>query len=137
NESQQRISALARYWFSGVDVVSPPTSLSHRMITGLYGGLSLTWRCLGFFAMAAGLLARWGWWGVPTVALMWVLWFGVPFLKKKPKRNDGQPSAAARTRQIVSWSASLSAAAVLVAWLVAPAHLMAPAIVEYAPLTIL
>jgi putative peptide zinc metalloprotease protein len=87
--------------------------------------------------MAAALLARWGWWGMPAVALLWALWFGVPFLKKRPKRNDGPPSSAARTRQIVSWSASLSVAAMLLAWLISPAHLTAPAIVEYAPLTIL
>src|SRR4051794_23822206 len=44
NESQQRISALARYWFGGVDVVSPPVPLRQRIISSLYGGLSLTWR---------------------------------------------------------------------------------------------
>ncbi|HEY2410647.1 MAG TPA: site-2 protease family protein [Pirellulaceae bacterium] len=137
NESQQRVSALARYWFAGVDVVTPPTPLSHRVTTSLYGGLSFAWRCVSFFGMAAALLARWGWWGIPAVALLWALWFGVPFLKKRPKRNDGPASSAARTRQIVSWSTSLSAAALLLAWLISPAHLTAPAIVEYAPLTIL
>src|SRR5262249_30856080 len=137
NESQQRVSALARYWFGGVDIVAPPTPLSHRVITSLYGGLSFTWRCLSFFGMSASLLAPLGWWGVPALALLWALWFGVPFLKRRPKRKDGPPSSAARTRQIISWSTSLSVAALLLAWLISPAHLTAPAIVEYAPLTIL
>lgn len=136
-ESRRYMSNLYHFWLCGLDVSRVSGGLFNRMLIKSYAVASLAWRWITFLGIAVSLIARWSWWGAAASVVVAWFWFGW----KWPEKNKTQ-KAPSRTAQGIrrrrAAFATLAAAVALVAIrLLAPAPVSAPAVVEYAPLTIL
>lgn len=136
-ESRRRMIELGRHWFSGLDV--PPHDESYRRTLGLllYGLAASAWRCTMWFTLVAGLVAKWETTGVVAAVVMSWFWWGGTFKARGSLPIVGSATPAARRRSMLAWASAVGVVLMVIAWLASPAQITAPAIVEYAPLTLL
>ncbi|MBS0207951.1 MAG: hypothetical protein JSS27_03260 [Planctomycetes bacterium] len=138
SQGQQAVSSWARFWFRGADVSVLRERTWRGWFVVIYGFLSCGWRWLTFFGIAISLIAEWGWWGAAASVVVAWFWFGwkmpkLPQLMSKGKQLS--PPGLRRRRLAVAMLATLTL--LLAGWLLSPAHVCAPAIVEYAPLNVM
>lgn len=137
SESRQYLSNVTRFWFRGLDVMNVNGGRFKRCLVKSYAFASFFWRCLTFVGIAVSLIASWSWWGAAAAVVVAWFWFGLS-LPRRAKPDD----ASSRTRpgirrQQAAFAALGLATLILIGWLVRPVSISAPAIVEYAPLTVL
>jgi putative peptide zinc metalloprotease protein len=136
-ESRRYASNIGRFWFKGLDVSDVAGSTFTRRFIKTYAIASLGWRVLTFLGIAVSLIARWSWWGLPASAAVGWFWFGLTLPKKGENQKPPSRSIQGHRRRRATAAVTAAAALLIVARLVAPAPISAPAVVEYAPLTVL
>lgn len=138
SQGQRCWANTVKHWFRGVDVAPVRDTHFNRLAIGSYGFLSSGWRCLTFAGIALSLIAGWSWWG--GAASIFVGWFWFNFTwpdRSNPAPDLGGLSTRGLRRRRTAWGALGAAALLMTTWLASPAHVTAPAIVEYAPLSVL
>ncbi len=138
NRGQQRLGEFARYYLRGQDARPTQEPTFERLAVSSYGVLSFGWRLLAFVGIALSLVAKWSWWGgLAAIPVGWY-WFGIPLPGRRPPKEDqGTSSRAAIRRQRIVLGVVGTCGLLFAAWLLSSAHVSAPAVVEYAPLTVL
>jgi putative peptide zinc metalloprotease protein len=136
-ESRRYLSNCYHFWLRGLDVSSVSGSMFNRLFIKVYAFASLAWRVLTFLGIAVSLIARWSWWGaVVSVVVAWY-WFGWKLPKKGESQKAPSRSKQGISRRRVAYLTLAAASLLIVVRLVGSAPISAPAVVEYAPLTIL
>jgi len=135
-ESRRYLSNLVRFWLRGLDISEIAGTPFTRRFIKAYSVASFAWRVLTFLGIAVSLIARWSWWGVLASAVVGWFWFGLSLPKKGEMQKAPSRSPQGVRRRRAAFAVLGTAVLLLVARLVAPAPISAPAVVEYAPLTI-
>ncbi|MBL8829130.1 MAG: efflux RND transporter periplasmic adaptor subunit [Planctomycetaceae bacterium] len=136
-EGARRVTRLRRHWLGGVDL--PPLDESLRRAAGLlvYGLLASIWRATMLLTMIVGLIASWDRWGVVASGVLAWFWLGGSAMLQQRRAGEGQPTRRARRRQVLATATVAIVLTAFVGWLASPARVESPAVVEYAPLTLL
>lgn len=135
-ESRRYLSNFVRFWLRGIDVPGMNASPFNRVVIKSYSYASFGWRCLTFAGIAVSLIARWSWWGAAASLVVGWFWFGITLPNSRRQKDVPSRSTKGIRRRRAAFAALGFAAFLVVAWLASPAQVSAPAVVEYAPLTV-
>ncbi|NQT11230.1 MAG: biotin/lipoyl-binding protein [Planctomycetes bacterium] len=134
---QQFLRYAGRKWIFGVDATLPPWPRREARIIALYGIASFVWRVVvcASLTLAAAVLFHGA--GIVLAGLAIVLWLGLPALGLVKYLLYGKPGERPKRLRFLFTVGSASAlgTAVLV-WAPWPGATEAPAVVEYAPYTV-
>lgn len=136
-EGRRYLSNAYHFWLRGLDVSRVSGGLFNRLFIKTYAVASLGWRVLTFLGIAVSLVARWSWWGVAASLVVAWFWFGWKLPQAGRKQKAPGRSMTGIRRRRVAWGALATMGLLFVIRLAAPAPISAPAVVEYAPLTVL
>jgi putative peptide zinc metalloprotease protein len=134
---QQWMADFVQTHVLGRETATPPWPQSKAWIVRLYAVAALAWRVLFFLTLALMLVGTLGHAGMLLAGLLLGFAWGVPLVqavRRLRRMAAGKPMNVRR----VAASMAVSAAAVVVvaAMLARPGRVAAPAVVEYAPLSI-
>jgi putative peptide zinc metalloprotease protein len=135
-ESRRYLSNVVRFWFRGLDVSDIAGKTFNRRFIKTYAFASFAWRVLTFLGIAVSLIAGWSWWGVLASMVVAWFWFGLSLPRKGQSQKAPSRSPQGLRRRRAAYAVLGTASLLVVARLVAPAPVSAPAVVEYAPLSI-
>jgi putative peptide zinc metalloprotease protein len=135
-ESRRYLSNIVRFWFRGLDVSDIAGTPFTRRFIKVYSVASFGWRILTFLGIAVSLIAQWSWWGAAASAGVGWFWFGLSLPKQGERQKPPTRTVQGVRRRRAAFGVVGAAVSLVVARLAAPAPITAPAVVEYAPLSI-
>jgi putative peptide zinc metalloprotease protein len=134
---QQYLHYWARRYVFGIRHALPNCSGVKGMLTRVYGVASFVWRvviCVGLTLAAAALFHGAG---IVLACLAVLLWVGLPGLKLMRYLVYGKPGEQPnRLRFLMTTGSSLAACFAILVFVPWPGACVAPAIVDYSPLTV-
>ncbi len=135
--SQQWMTDFVQAYVLGRETATPSWSQAKAWIICVYAVAALAWRVLFFLTFALGLIGMLGHLGMVLAALLLGFAWGVPAVQTIRRLSQ---MAARKPMNVQRVAASVAVAAVALvtigAILTQPGRIVAPAVVEYAPLNI-
>lgn len=136
--SQQQLGRWFDQFVLGWNVAVPPQSRRMQAIVGVYGLAALAWRVCMYLLLALAFVGGWSYCGGAAAIALGLLWFGFPlgrFLFRRWKRDETE--RINRKRLACANVVAVGALAIIAALGMMPASISAPAVVEFAPLSVL
>ncbi len=121
----------------GLEAAAPSWTPTKAWLIRFYAVAALAWRGLFFLTLALGVVGMLGQLGMVIAALLLGFAWGVPLAQTVRRLRTMAAGKSLNARRVVSSAAVAAAALVIVgAILTLPGRVSAPAVVEYAPLTL-
>lgn len=136
-DGRKYLSSSIDFWFRGLDVRGVTGNRLVQSAVKSYAVASTVWKFATFLGIALSLIAGYKWWGLAASLIVGWYWFGLSLPKRRSSQDKPNRSLTGIRRQRVAFGAVGIAVALLIAALFAPVSVSAPAVVEYAPLTVL
>ena len=135
--SQQSLADFVQTHVLGRETATRPWPQAKAWIIRIYAVAVLVWRFLFFLTLALGLIGMFGHFGMLLATLLLSFTWGLPTVqtfRRLSRMAAGKPMNARRVA--VSMAVSAGALFIIGAILTRPGRVAAPAVVEYAPLSI-